>query len=97
MIASFPSALPCAGATFNYLDLDGDKQISADEAESLVKMFMKALTTEIPGLDSKTLVQFFMTLHDRNGDNQISEDEFLHSVSQHEKVLNAFGGLKDEL
>ncbi|KAI1286471.1 hypothetical protein HDE_10895 [Halotydeus destructor] len=43
------------GATFKFLDLDGDKKISADEAESLVKMFMKALTTEIPGLDSATL------------------------------------------
>ena len=85
------------GATFNYLDLDGDKLISTEEAESLVKMFMKALTTEIPGLDSKTLVQFFMTLHDRNGDQYISEDEFMNSVSQHEQVLNALGGMKDEL
>lgn len=84
------------GATFNYLDLDGDKLISPKEAESLVKMFMKALTTEIPGIDAKALVTFFMTLHDRDGDNFISEQEFLHSVSQHERVLNAFGG-KDEL
>lgn len=80
------------GATFNYLDLDGDQKISPHEAESLVTMFMKALTTEIPGIDAKTLVHFFMTLHDRDGDNFISKEEFLNSVSQHEKVLNAFGG-----
>lgn len=50
--------------TFNYLDLNGDKRISAEEAESLVKMFMKALSTDI-GVDVQTLVSFFITLHDK--------------------------------
>ena len=50
--------------TFNYLDLNGDKRISADEAESLVRMFMKALSTDI-GIDVQTLVSFFITLHDK--------------------------------
>lgn len=36
--------------TFNYLDLNGDKRISAEEAESLVRMFMKALSTDL-GID----------------------------------------------
>lgn len=52
--------------TFNYLDLNGDKHISAEEAESLVKMFMKALSTDI-GVDVQTLVSFFITLHDKVG------------------------------
>lgn len=50
--------------TFNYLDLNGDKRISAEEAESLVRMFMKALSTDI-GIDVQTLVSFFITLHDK--------------------------------
>lgn len=50
--------------TFNYLDLNGDKHISAEEAESLVRMFMKALSTDI-GIDVQTLVSFFITLHDK--------------------------------
>lgn len=82
-------------ATFHYLDLNGDKKISAEEAESLVKMFMKALTTDI-GIDVKTLVSFFMTLHDKDGDGQISDTEFLDSVQMNEKVLSTFG-LKEEL
>lgn len=81
--------------TFNYLDLDGDKRISALEAESLVKMFMKALSSDM-GIDVKHLVSFFMSLHDKNGDNFISENEFLDSVTVNEKVLSAFGS-KDEL
>lgn len=50
--------------TFNYLDLNGDKRISAEEAESLVRMFMKALSTD-NGIDVPTLVSFFITLHDK--------------------------------
>lgn len=82
-------------ATFDYLDLNGDKRISAEEAESLVRMFMKALSTDI-GIDVKTLVSFFMTLHDKDGDGQISDIEFLDSVQVNEKVLSTFG-LKEEL
>ena len=82
-------------ATFDYLDLNGDKRISAEEAESLVRMFMKALSTDI-GIDVKTLVSFFMTLHDKDGDGQISDTEFLDSVQVNEKVLSTFG-LKEEL
>jgi len=82
-------------ATFHYLDLDGDKKISAHEAESLVKMFMKALTADI-GIDVKTLVSFFMTLHDKDGDGHISEQEFMDSVKMNEQVLSSFG-LREEL
>ena len=81
--------------TFNYLDLNGDKKISPDEAESLVKMFMKALSTDI-GIDVKTLVQFFVTMHDKDSDGMISQEEFMESVKVNEKVLNAFSG-KEEL
>ena len=81
--------------TFNYLDLDGDKKISAEEAESLVKMFMKALSTDM-GIDVKHLVSFFMALHDKDGDNFISETEFLNSVNAHEQVLDALTS-RDEL
>ena len=81
--------------TFNYLDLDGDKKISAEEAESLVKMFMKALSTDM-GIDVKHLVSFFMALHDKDGDNFISEVEFLNSVNAHEQVLDALTS-RDEL
>jgi FK506-binding protein 14 len=82
-------------ATFHYLDLNGDKKISSEEAESLVTMFMRALTTDI-GIDVKTLVSFFMTLHDKDGDGFISDAEFLDSVTMNEKVLSSFG-LKEEL
>ena len=56
---------------------------------------MKALSTDM-GIDVDHLVSFFMTLHDKNGDNFISEDEFLDSVTVNEKVLSALGS-KDEL
>lgn len=81
--------------TFNYLDLDGDKKISALEAESLVMMFMKALNTDL-GIDVKTLVQFFVTMHDKDSDGLISQEEFMESVKVNEKVLSAFSG-KEEL
>lgn len=81
--------------TFNYLDLDGDRKISSEEAESLVKMFMKALSTDM-GIDVKHLVSFFMALHDKDGDHFISENEFLNSVNAHEKVLDALTS-RDEL
>lgn len=80
--------------TFNYLDLDGDKKISSHEAESLVQMFMKALTTTTNdwGIDIKTLVSFFMSLHDKDSDGFISAPEFMDSVHMNEQVLGAFGG-----
>ena len=81
--------------TFNYLDLDGDRKISSEEAESLVQMFMKALSHDM-GIDVKHLVSFFMALHDKNGDRFISEDEFLNSVNAHEQVLDALTS-RDEL
>lgn len=81
--------------TFNYLDLDGDRKISSEEAESLVRMFMKALSTDM-GIDVKHLVSFFMALHDKDGDHFISEDEFLNSVNAHEQVLDALTS-RDEL
>lgn len=81
--------------TFNYLDLDGDRKISAEEAESLVKMFMNALSTDM-GIDVKHLVSFFMALHDKDNDNFISETEFLNSVNAHEQVLDALTS-RDEL
>lgn len=58
-------------------------------------MFMKALSTDI-GIDVKTLVQFFITMHDKDSDGMISQDEFMESVKVNEKVLNAFSG-KEEL
>ncbi|RWS22656.1 FK506-binding protein 2A-like protein, partial [Leptotrombidium deliense] len=67
--------------TFKYLDLNGDNKISSDEAETLVKMFMKALTTDIPGVDVQSLVSFFMSLHDRDSDSHISQGEFLDSIN----------------
>lgn len=69
------------GNTFRYLDLNGDNKISEDEAESLVKMFMKALSTDLSGVDVKYLISFFMSMHDRDGDSFISEEEFLDSVN----------------
>jgi hypothetical protein len=85
------------GNTFKYLDLNGDNKISADEAQSLVQMFMKALSTDIPGIDVKQLVTFFMSLHDRDGDSFISEREFLDSVVQNSQALNDLVEDKDEL
>lgn len=82
--------------TFKYLDLNNDRKISQDEVASLVKMLMKALTTDIPGIDENYLASLFMQLHDRDGDNLISEEEFLISI----KTANDIMGddmMKDEL
>ena len=78
--------------TFYYLDLDGDDQISAQEAERLVSMFLNSLSSGLPGLaglDINQLITFFIAMHDKNSDGQISQTEFLNSLSDYP--------IKDEL
>jgi len=82
--------------TFKYLDLNSDRKISQDEVASLVKMLMKALTTDIPGIDENYLASLFMQLHDRDGDNLISEQEFLESIKTANDIMGD-DAMKDEL
>ena len=50
--------------TFAYLDLDGDKKISAQEAHTLIEMFLRGMKADL-GVDTQTLVSFFVSLHDK--------------------------------
>lgn len=75
-------------ATFKYLDLDNDGQISETEVASLVRMLMNALTSDLPGIDENYLASFFMQLHDQDGDKKISEDEFLRSIEAANDIMN---------
>lgn len=83
-------------ATFKYLDLDGDGFIAESEVTELVRMLMKALNTEIPGLDASYLTGFFIQIHDKDGDQKISEEEFAQSIDTANGLLGGGGGSEDD-
>ena len=68
-------------ATFHYLDMNNDGKVSVKEAEHLIKMFVGSLKNLLPSIDLSQLLQFFLSMHDTNGDSMIDLDEFMKSIN----------------